>query len=257
MGNINIKLKAVIYVLITFAFLYIWIKLIDFKIFFEILVKANYYIIILAAILNIFHSYLSSLRVQLLFKSQGSKINIFDIWTGGWISSLITSFLPFYSGGFVYSYLLSKKGKLSYKKTFFILLCDFVIGIFNILSFLAMPFLKLREPKYFSRAILLSLLTFSFGVFTHYIYFYSFGLILPLMGFFIAHCVLIIVSLIPGPPLKIGQYELTGMLVFTYFLTLDKNLVSAVFVMQHIISLLLVSILGLISAYLIKYDFKK
>ena len=249
--------KIIIYISLTLTFIYIWTKMINFNDVINTLKQANYYLIFLATILNLTQSVFSSVRVSYLFKSVKTNLKLFDIWTGGWISAFISSFLPFYSGGFVYAFLLSKKGNISYKKSFFVLMSDFFISTFSFLTLIFLPLQKIKVKRFFIKSVLISMVTYLISILVCYLYFSAFGFVPNLGKFVIAYLVFVFANLIPGAPLKIGQYELAGVLIFTYFFNIDKNLLFTIFAGMHLTSLVIVSVMGILSAYLTKYEFKK
>lgn len=88
-----------------------------------------------------------------------------------------------------------------------------------------------------------------------YLFFLALGIKPNFVEFILAASLLSILNLIPGAIAKIGQYETFGVLTLPYLLSLDKNVVFSVLLLQHAVSLVLIVVFGAISAYYLKEDF--
>jgi len=258
--------------------------LVNFGQVLQILTKINWIFIIASILLGLATSLISSFRLKILFKIIKKDISLIFLWSRSYIAGLSTTILPFFSGGFVFSYLVAGKIKEKYLKTFSIVLTDFCLstGMLFIFGFagslkwgIEKPFIFLafliivvafagiflrdkigpvtrlltKNKIILSESLFLSLAIFLLGIAQSYLIFMAFNLKLNFVTFGLAISLFGILNLIPGAPTKIGQYEALGVLSFGYILNIDKTLLSAVFLTQHIISLTLSVSVGLLSMW--------
>jgi len=85
--------------------------------------------VLLAAVLTLISPFLAALRLKILF-SRVYSLPLKFTWAVGYIAALVSLALPFYVGGFGSAYILSKKARVSYSKSFAILFVDFLFGVF-------------------------------------------------------------------------------------------------------------------------------
>jgi len=104
------------------------------------------------------------------------------------------------------------------------------------------------------KAVILTLILALLGLIQSYFFFMAFGIFPPVVDFLLASSLLGALNLIPGVPAKIGQFETLGVLTLPYLLNLDKNQVFAVLLTSHLISIILLLVLGGFSIYLLKLD---
>lgn len=121
-------MRKIFFVLITVFFVVLIFSLVDVKEALNLMVTANLSFIVLATIIGIFQTYLAASRMKILV-SIIAKVKISYFFWMGYLTSLISTILPFFVGGFSYSFLLSNKINSSYQKSFGIVLVDFSLGI--------------------------------------------------------------------------------------------------------------------------------
>jgi uncharacterized protein (TIRG00374 family) len=80
-----------------------------------------------------------------------------------------------------------------------------------------------------------------------WIFFYSFGVKLPILTILVGFTLLNTSFLLPAPPAFVGSLEITFLFIFTYIYGYDKNLVSAVAASSHIFSAVFFSLFGFLS----------
>jgi uncharacterized protein (TIRG00374 family) len=80
----------------------------------------------------------------------------------------------------------------------------------------------------------LSVVIFSFSGLRMYLIFQAFGADVGYWPVLFAGAIFGLSGLLPGTPLRIGQYELFGLLIYVWLLGLDSNLVAAVVLLSHV-----------------------
>ena len=75
--------------------------------------------------------------------------------------------------------------------------------------------------------------------------FQAFGESAPLWQLLMAQAVFGLSSCIPGAPGMMGQFEFFGLVIFSLFLGLDRNLVAAVVLLSHILVISFSLVVGL------------
>lgn len=85
-------------------------------------------------------------------------------------------------------------------------------------------------------AFTITLLIFSLSGLKMYLLFYAFKTKISFLAVLLAGAIFGLSSLLPGAPIRIGQYEVLGLLVYTLLLGLDKNLVAAAVLLSHFLS---------------------
>lgn len=84
-----------------------------------------------------------------------------------------------------------------------------------------------------------------------WLFFYSFGINLPLLTVFVGYLLLNASFILPAPPGFSGSLELTVLFIFSYLHGYDKNIVSAVAASSHVFTAILFGLLGFLSIALI------
>lgn len=84
-----------------------------------------------------------------------------------------------------------------------------------------------------------------------WLFFYSFGIDLPLLTVFVGYLLLNASFILPAPPGFSGSLELALLFIFSYLYGYDKNLVSAVAASSHVFTAILFSLFGFLSLALI------
>jgi uncharacterized protein (TIRG00374 family) len=84
-----------------------------------------------------------------------------------------------------------------------------------------------------------------------WLFFYSFGIDLPLLTVFAGYLLLNASFILPAPPGFSGSLELTLLFIFSYLYGYDKNIVSAVAASSHVFTAILFSLIGFLSLALI------
>lgn len=274
-------IKILIFYILTVFFIFLLSKFVDYEKVIGYFLSINIYFVILAVTLGVIQSVISAVRLKNLFKIiNAKKITLTDIWVGGWISAMVSLFVPFYAGGFLYAKILAKKGVISYLKSFSILFLDFLINLVYIFTFgtlgavyfgfekpviiflfllllvtisiyifrkkiLIISFNKAKNYKYILISFALGLITNLFSFTQIYLFFLAFGLKVNISLFFLTQSLFNVINILPGAPLKFGQFELTGILTFSYLLGFDQSLISAIFSLQHIVSIAMISLIGI------------
>ena len=149
--------KKVLYLLLTILFILFWFYLVDFKEVAEVIAGIRWPFLIVAAALSLIPPLPAALRLKILF-SRVCRLPIKFIWMVGYIASLASLSIPFYIGGFGAAYILARKAKTSYTKSFAILFVDFSFGV--MLTFI----LGILGTVYFYQKRLLSLKLGNLGV---------------------------------------------------------------------------------------------
>lgn len=275
-------LKILFFFILTVFFIFLWSKFVDYEKVIGYFLSINIYFIILAITLGVIQSLVSAFRLKNLFKIINvKKITLKDIWIGGWISAIVSLFVPFYAGGFLYAKILAQKGNIKYLKSFSILFLDFLINLVYIFTFgtfgavyfgfkkpviiflfllllvtvsvymfrkkpLIISFNKIKNYKYVLTAFVLGLITNLFGFVQIYLFFLAFGLNINILLFFLTQSLFNVINILPGAPLKFGQFELTGILTFSYLLGFDQSLISAIFTTQHVVSIAMIVTFGVV-----------
>ena len=116
-----------------------------------------------------------------------------------------------------------------------------------------------RAPSLFKRnivlkVVILTAIMFVLGTSASYLNFLAFNMRPPIIDFLLASSLFGILSMIPGAPTKIGQYETFGILTLPHLLNLDKNSVFAMLLVTHVISITSSLALGFLSFYFLKFD---
>lgn len=305
------KVRKIFYLFLTITFIAFWFKLVDFEKAIEAVRNVKWQFIILALILGLFNSLVGALRLKTLF-SVIADISVRFIWGLGYITALVSVLLPFYLGGISFAYLIAKKAKSSYAKSFSIIFFDFFIGVvitaifafFGIFYFYQKKLLSLkllafdslgyaflavflfvilvissivlrnkvsvakklfvklkRGVALFNKDILLrtgilTLVMVILGTSANYLNYMAFGMRPPILDFLLAGSLFGVLSMIPGAPTKIGQYETLGVLTLPYLLNLDKNSIFAMLLFTHVVSITTTLALGFLSLYFLRLDLK-
>jgi uncharacterized protein (TIRG00374 family) len=97
----------------------------------------------------------------------------------------------------------------------------------------------------------LTILALIIHCFFMWLFFYSFGITLPLITVLVGYLLLNASFMLPAPPGFSGSLELTFVIIFTYLFGYDKNLVSAVAASSHVFIAILFGVFGLSSMALI------
>lgn len=84
-----------------------------------------------------------------------------------------------------------------------------------------------------------------------WLFFYSFGIDLPLLTVFVGYLLLNASFILPAPPGFSGSLELTLLFIFSYLYGYNKNIVSAVAASSHVFTAILFSLFGFLSIALI------
>jgi uncharacterized membrane protein YbhN (UPF0104 family) len=273
--------KKVFYILITGFFIVLWLRLVNLHEMAGLIGKANWFLVATSIVLSIFAGILVAYRQKLLFGIINVDVSLAFLWSRAYLAGLSTVLLPFFTGGFVFAHLVAKKIKTSYVKTFSIIFADFSLGIMTLVLFGCIAAIRwgLNKPvillAFFGlvsvliivvfrqrlkaviklltknkliliRSLGLTFIIYFLGILQSYIFFLAFNLTPGFFDFVLASALFGILNLIPGAPTKLGQYEALGVLSFGYLLNMDKTVVSAVFLTQHIATLTLTIGLGLI-----------
>lgn len=112
----------------------------------------------------------------------------------------------------------------------------------------------LFNKKIVLKVVILTFIMLVLGTSSSYLYYLAFKMRPPIVDFLLASSLFGLLSMIPGAPTKIGQYETFGVLTLPFLLNLDKNAVFAVLVVSHAISIFTTSALGVFSLYYLKID---
>jgi uncharacterized protein (TIRG00374 family) len=97
----------------------------------------------------------------------------------------------------------------------------------------------------------LTILALIINCFFMWLFFYSFGVTLPLFTVLVGYLLLNASFILPAPPGFTGSLELTFVIIFTYLFGYDKNLVSAIAASSHVFIAILFGLFGLLSMALI------
>jgi len=84
-----------------------------------------------------------------------------------------------------------------------------------------------------------------------WLFFYSFGVTLPVLTILVGYLLLNASFILPAPPGFSGSLELTFVIIFTYLFGYDKNLVSVVAASSHVFTAILFGLFGLSSMALL------
>lgn len=273
-------MKKLTYIFLTFAFIFLIYYLVDFKSGILLIGKTKWYFLVLAVLIGILNSFLVAMRLQNTF-SLRKKLLLKYFWALSNIGSMISIILPFSAGGFSMAYFLSKKAKTTYTKALSLIIIDMLLGISPILimsplaiyyfypkfSYVLILYILLIPvlPLFSKRVILLKsfilgLIIFAISNIQFYLFMLSFNLTPSFISFVMANTFLGVLSLIPGAPAKLGQYEVFGILTLPYLLKIDSTVVFSVMLLMRIVSIIVILSFGFLSLYLLKSnlnDFKK
>ena len=97
----------------------------------------------------------------------------------------------------------------------------------------------------------LTILALIIHCFFMWLFFYSFGVTLPLSTVLVGYLLLNASFILPAPPGFSGSLELTFVVIFTYLFGYDKNLVSAVAASSHVLIAILFGLFGFLCLALI------
>jgi uncharacterized protein (TIRG00374 family) len=138
------------------------------------------------------------------------------------------------------------------ERIFFFLPDTFKIKISN---FLALFIEGLSSISRLSNRLLeiigLTILALIINCFFMWLFFYAFGVTLPLLTILVGYLLLNASFILPAPPGFSGSLELTFVIIFTYLFGYDKNLVSAIAASSHVFIAILFGLFGLLSMALI------
>ncbi len=84
-----------------------------------------------------------------------------------------------------------------------------------------------------------------------WLFFYSFGIELPLLTVFVGYLLLNASFILPAPPGFSGSLELTLLFIFSYLYGYDKNMIGAVAASSHVFTAILFSLFGFLAIALI------
>lgn len=84
-----------------------------------------------------------------------------------------------------------------------------------------------------------------------WLFFFSFGITLPVITVLVGYLLLNASFILPAPPGFSGTLELTFLFIFTYLYGYDKNLISAIAASSHVFIAVLFGIFGVVSITLI------
>lgn len=84
-----------------------------------------------------------------------------------------------------------------------------------------------------------------------WLFFYSFGIDLPVLTVFVGYLLLNAAFILPAPPGFAGTLELSFVFIFTYLYGYDKNVVSAIAASSHLFIAILFGLFGFVSITLI------
>jgi len=98
-----------------------------------------------------------------------------------------------------------------------------------------------------SQIIFLTMLAATCHCFFLWLFFYSFGLNLPIFMVVIGYLLLNASFILPAPPGFSGSLELAFIFIFSYLFNYDKNAVSAIAVSSHIVIAVLFALFGFLS----------
>src|SRR5688500_8812384 len=121
-------MKKIAYLLITLSLIAFIIYKIDFKKSVEILNEAKRIYILMAILLGVFNSFLIEVRIKTLFSIFNTLPTIY-FWALSYVGSLVSLFFPLSLGGISMGYFLSKRARVSYSKSFLVVLGDFLIAM--------------------------------------------------------------------------------------------------------------------------------
>jgi len=147
--------RKIFFVFITVFFIFLLFRLVNVREAIDLVFTANISFIVLATIIGIFQTYLAAFRMKILV-SIIAKVNISYFFWMGYLTSLISTALPIFVGGFSFAYFISKKIKSSYPKAFSIAFVDFsfgvlitlVLAIISILYFGSKRLLKISDAGF-------------------------------------------------------------------------------------------------------------
>jgi len=88
---------------------------------------------------------------------------------------------------------------------------------------------------------LLALIVHSFFM---WLFFYAFGISLPVLTVFVGYLLLNASFILPAPPGFAGSLELIFIFIFSYLYGYDKNIVSAVAASSHVVTAILFGLIG-------------
>lgn len=273
-------MKKLTYIFLTIAFIFLIYYMVDFKAGILLIGKAKWYFLIPAILMGILNSFLVAFKLKNTF-SLIKKLSLKYFWALSNIGSMISIILPFSAGGFSMAYFLSKKAKVAYSKALFLIVADMLLGISPILItaplavycfypnffyvlflyiFLILIIFLIYKKPIFVKSLLLGFVVFVISNFQFYLFILAFGLTPSFMSFVMANTFLGVLSLIPGAPAKLGQYEAFGILTLPFLLKIDSTTVFSTMVLMRITSVIIILSFGFLSLYLLKSnlnDFKK
>ena len=112
----------------------------------------------------------------------------------------------------------------------------------------------LKTQKTFWQLFSITIVITVLGLFEFYLYFVSMGVYPRIIDLLFATSIMSLLGLLPGIPLKIGQYEAFGILTLPYLLHIDKNNIFTILLLQHLVSTICMIVFGFISLYVLKID---
>jgi hypothetical protein len=113
------------------------------------------------------------------------------------------------------------------------------------------------KPERISSLVGLTLLAMLVECLHFQVLFYATGYHLPFLIAFFGYTLIYFASILPPPPGRIGTNQAIWLLVFTITFGLDKNLVSAVVTISHLLTGILICIIGILSLGLIGISLSK
>jgi uncharacterized protein (TIRG00374 family) len=151
-------------------------------------------------------------------------------------------------------YFLKKYTRISnlFEKILFFIPKNFVERLNYFVANLAEGFISLKSlSDKLIDVISLTILAFIVHCFFMWLFFFSFGIHLPIFTVLVGYSLLNVSFILPAPPGFTGSWELTFLLIFSYLYRYDKNLVSAVAASSHVFTAILFGLFGLAALFFI------
>lgn len=120
--------RHIFYLLLTAVFIFLWFRLVDVPGALGLVSRVRWSLVVLAVFLGILTSLIGAIRLKILL-SIIADLPLFYIWTLGYATALLSTFFPFYVGGFSFAYFIAKRSKSSYAKSFAVIFVDFFLAL--------------------------------------------------------------------------------------------------------------------------------
>ncbi|MFX0137939.1 MAG: lysylphosphatidylglycerol synthase transmembrane domain-containing protein [Candidatus Hodarchaeota archaeon] len=138
------------------------------------------------------------------------------------------------------------------EKTFFFLPDTLKIKLKNFFALLIEGLSSIsRLSNRLLEIIGLTILAVIINCYFMWLFFYAFGVEVPILTILIGYLLLNASFILPAPPGFSGSLELTFVIIFTFLFGYDKNLISAIAVSSHVFIAILFGLFGLSSMALI------